>query len=377
VLGSEKNLEVLAVQHRAWSDRLQLTSDSPRRLEPGIFFGLIGNRARGAFTVFWDAGVVIGDERRIPTWTAEIEALIGAARRRLGGIVVPPRAVSARESDAHARAIPRRDLVGRPHARRRARSSSRAAPLDAHRYSARRSRMSNRRYLLCLTALFAGWWALLAIAPYDRAAWRVQNVGILVLFVALALSRRRMSFSRVSYTFLFVYLCLLAVGAHYTYARTPYDEWFISLTGRSLNSWVGWERNNFDRIVHFAYGLLVAYPARELFLRIADVRGFWGYFLPLDVVMSTSMIFELIEWVTAAVFGGGDPNYIGMQGDVWDTQKDMALATLGALLALCVIAAVNARYHRDFAREWNESVRVKRREATDPDGLAWLAHRRK
>jgi len=237
--------------------------------------------------------------------------------------------------------------------------------------------MSNRRYLLLLTALFAAWWALLAIAPWDRRAWMVQNVGILGLVVALAVSRRRMAFSRVSYTLICVYLCLLVVGAHYTYSRTPYDEWFVALTGRTLNSLVGWERNNFDRIVHFAYGLLLAHPARELFLRVADVRGFWGYFLPLDVVMSTSMIFELIEWLTTAAFAGGDPNYIGMQGDVWDSHKDMALATLGALIALCVIAAVNARYHRDFMREWNESVRVKRREADEPDGLAWLARRRK
>lgn len=237
--------------------------------------------------------------------------------------------------------------------------------------------MSNRRYLLVLTALFVAWWAFLAVAPWDRKAWLVQNIGVGIVVVALAVSRRRMTFSRVSYTLIFVYLCLLEVGAHYTYSRTPYDEWFVSLTGQTLNSLVGWERNNFDRIVHFAYGFLLAYPARELFLRVVDVRGFWGYFLPLDVVMSTSMIFELIEWITTAMFAGGDPNYIGMQGDVWDSHKDMALATLGALIALAVVAAVNARYHRDFAREWNESMRVKRREADEPDGIAWLAQKRK
>jgi len=136
-------------------------------------------------------------------------------------------------------------------------------------------------------------------------------------------------------------------------------------------------RNNFDSVVHFAYGLLLAYPVRELFLRVADVRGFWGYFLPLDVVMSTSMLFELIEWLVAAVFAGGDQTFNGTQGDVWDAHKDMAFATLGALIAMCVIAFVNGRYHRDFAREWNESLRVKLREPVDPDGLAWLARKRR
>jgi putative membrane protein len=237
--------------------------------------------------------------------------------------------------------------------------------------------MSNRRYLLVLAALFAVWWALLAIAPWDRLAWTLQNVGVLGAVFALALTRRRLAFSRVSYTLIFVYLCLLEVGAHYTYPRTPYDEWFRGLTGHSFDALVGWDRNNFDRVVHFAYGLLLAYPVRELFLRVADVRGFWGYFLPLDVVMSTSMLFELVEWLVATIFMGGDPTFNGTQGDAWDAQKDMACATLGALIAMCVIAFVNGRHHGDFAREWNESLRVKSREPTDPDGLAWLAQKKR
>lgn len=236
--------------------------------------------------------------------------------------------------------------------------------------------MSKRRYLLVLAALFACWWVVLAIAPWDRLAWLLQNIGVVTVVAALAFSRRHLAFSKVSYTLIFVFLCLVEVGAHYTYPKTPYDEWFAALTGQSFNSLVGWERNNFDRVVHFAYGLLLAYPVRELFLRVADVRGFWGYFLPLDVVMSTSMLFELVEWVVAVVFAGGDQTFNGTQGDVWDAQKDMAFATLGALLAMCIIAAVNGRYHRDFAREWNESLRVKSKDPIDPDGLAWLAHKK-
>jgi putative membrane protein len=122
----------------------------------------------------------------------------------------------------------------------------------------------------------------------------------------------------------------------------------------------GWERNHFDRLVHFLYGLLLAYPGREVFLRVAKVRGFWGYYLPLDVVMATSMLYELIEWGAAEFFGGElGVAYLGSQGDQWDAQKDMALASLGGLIAMLITAAINWRYQRDFAREWADSLRVK------------------
>ena len=141
---------------------------------------------------------------------------------------------------------------------------------------------------------------------------------------------------------IFLFLCLHEIGSHYTYAEVPYDAWFKALTGETLNSLLGWERNNFDRVVHFAYGLLLAYPVREVFLRVAAVRGFWGYFLPLDLTMSTSMIFELFEWVAAELFGGElGQAYLGTQGDVWDAHKDMALASLGALIAMLVTYAIN------------------------------------
>jgi putative membrane protein len=168
-------------------------------------------------------------------------------------------------------------------------------------------------------------------------------------------------------------MCLHQVGAHYTYAEVPYDLWFSNLTGTTFNELVGWERNNFDRVIHFLYGLLLAYPIREVFLRVADVRGFWGYFLPLDLTMSTSMLFELIEWGAAEVFGGElGQAYLGTQGDVWDAHKDMALASLGALTAMLVTYAINRRFQRDFNREWAESLRVKGKKPLGEDALAEL-----
>lgn len=212
-----------------------------------------------------------------------------------------------------------------------------------------------------LAALFTVWWIRFAIDPHYRDDWAIENVLVLIFVPALAFTYRRFPLSRLSYTLIFVFLCLHAVGSHYTYAEVPYDAWFEALTGRSLNALMGWERNHFDRLVHFMYGLLLAYPIREVFLRIADVRGFWGYFLPLDFTIASSAIYELIEWGAALVVGGElGAAYLGTQGDVWDAQRDMALASLGALIAMSLTALVNATLRADFAEVMRDSLRIKR-----------------
>jgi putative membrane protein len=115
----------------------------------------------------------------------------------------------------------------------------------------------------------------------------------------------------------------------------------------------------------------MAYPIREVFLRVASVRGFWGYFLPLDFTLSTSAFYEVLEWATAAVVGSNASNdYLGSQGDIWDSQKDMTLASLGALLAMTTIAVITRHYKRDFAREFGESLRVKSAAPLGEDEIA-------
>jgi len=235
---------------------------------------------------------------------------------------------------------------------------------------------SHERYPKLLLALLTVLSLALGVAPYDRADWVLENALLFAGVGVLVATRKALPLSRLSYTLVFVFMCLHAVGAHYTYSLVPYDDWFRAVTGRTLSSLTGAERNHYDRLVHFSYGLLLAYPAREIFLRVADVRGFWGYYLPLDVVMATSMLYELIEWGAASAFGGDlGTAYLGTQGDPWDAQKDMALATLGAVIAMCVTAAVNWHYQKDFARSWAESLRVKRHEPLGEDELARLRER--
>jgi putative membrane protein len=236
---------------------------------------------------------------------------------------------------------------------------------------------SHNRYLLILTAVFSLEFILLAVAPFDRHDWLLENVLVALFVLFFAATFRAFPLSRVSMTLIFLFLCLHEVGAHYTYAEVPYDRWTQTLFGVSFNETVGWERNNFDRVVHFSYGLLLAYPLREMFLRIADARGFWGYFLPLIVTMATSMIYELFEWAAAEVFGGSlGMAYLGTQGDVWDAHKDMLLASIGSLIAMLITAAINGYLKEDFAREWAESLRVKHKHPLGEDEIFRLWRRR-
>jgi putative membrane protein len=221
--------------------------------------------------------------------------------------------------------------------------------------------MSRKSYLLTLSAVYAVWWVIMAINPHDFADWALENVLVVLAVGLLVYTRKSFPLSRVSYTCIFIFMMLHTLGSHYTYAKVPYAEWFPIFEGG---------RNHFDRLVHFLYGLLLAYPIREMFLRIGNVRGFWGYFLPLDLTMSTSMLYEIIEWGAAELVGGDlGAAYLGTQGDVWDAHKDMALASIGALIAMTVTAFINRRMQRDFAREWAESIRVKRKHPLGEDAL--------
>jgi putative membrane protein len=213
--------------------------------------------------------------------------------------------------------------------------------------------MSRKSYLWVLGLIYLAWWILMAIKPLDFHDWLLENALVVLGLGLLVWTYKSFPLSRVSYTCIFIFMMLHTLGSHYTYAEVPYAEWFPIFEGG---------RNHFDRLVHFLYGLLLAYPIREMFLRIGNVRGFWGYFLPLDLTMSTSMLYELIEWGAAELVGGElGAAYLGTQGDVWDAHKDMGLAAVGALVAMTLTALVNRRMQRDFAREWAESIRVKRR----------------
>src|SRR2546427_3981083 len=140
-------------------------------------------------------------------------------------------------------------------------------------------------YPPCLLALFVAWFAIWAIRPPHPGDFLLEH-ALTVIFLALMVwLHRRFRLSGVSYTLIFLFLSLHVVGAHYTYAEVPYEKWFASAAswfgvhGFSFQAMCGFTRNHYDRLVHFSFGFLMAYPVREVFIRIARVRGFWGYYL--------------------------------------------------------------------------------------------------
>jgi putative membrane protein len=191
--------------------------------------------------------------------------------------------------------------------------------------------------------LFGVLWIWLAIFPHDRADWALENALVLSLGVIRLVAGERLALSPRSSMLLCVFLMLHSVGAHYTYSKVPYDAWYASLTSQTLSELLGWERNHYDRLVHFAAGALLVLPIRELWLkrRHPDVAA--AGVIALLFVMAGSLAYELIEWAAASVLGGElGAAYLGTQGDEWDAQKDMALATLGGVLTLGVFRLVRS-----------------------------------
>ena len=216
------------------------------------------------------------------------------------------------------------------------------------------------QYARWLLGLYWLQWLVWAYRPPFFQEWLLENV-LPFLFVGLLIATyRRFPLSNISYSLIFVFMCLHTVGAHYTYSLVPYHRWSQDFLGLGINDLSEFQRNHYDRLVHFSFGLLLAYPIREVFVRIAGVRGFWGYYLPLDLTMSFSMLYELIEWWVALVFAGEiGQAYLGTQGDVWDAHKDMALATTGAVISMSIVSFINWKYNRRFGEEWWQSLAVK------------------
>ncbi|HET6272623.1 MAG TPA: DUF2238 domain-containing protein [Bacteroidota bacterium] len=196
-----------------------------------------------------------------------------------------------------------------------------------------RATFKNNRLLHVLIAVYLVVWVLAAINPLHPDDWLLENVLVFTFVPLLVLTYRRFRLSDLSYLLITVFMILHSVGSHYTYAEVPFGFWLQDAFHLS--------RNHYDRIVHFSFGLLMAYPIREIFLRVANARGFWAYYLPLDVTLAFSGLYEIIEWLAAAATNPElGAAYLGTQGDVWDAQKDMGLAAFGALTCMVLTSII-------------------------------------
>jgi putative membrane protein len=188
--------------------------------------------------------------------------------------------------------------------------------------------------LLLLAALVLSGWQ-----PYDRATWLMEVAPVLIAVPLLAATRERFALTPLMYGLIFAHCLILILGGAYSYARVPLGFWMQELMDLS--------RNPYDKIGHFAQGLIPALLAREILLRGGHVagRGMAG-FLAVSVALAVSAVYELIEWWAALALGQGADEFLGTQGDPWDTQSDMFLALLGALVATVLLARWHDRQLR-------------------------------
>jgi putative membrane protein len=196
--------------------------------------------------------------------------------------------------------------------------------------------MRGPAYLLGLLAATAILLAISAYRPYEMATWWMEVAPIFIAAPILLATYRRFPLTPLVYTLIFVHACILILGGHYTYARVPLGFWIQDL--------FGFARNHYDRLGHLAQGFIPAMVAREILLRRTPLRpGRWVFFLVCCVCLAISAGYEFIEWWAALIGGAGATEFLGTQGDVWDTQWDMLMALIGAASAQLLLARVHDR----------------------------------
>ena len=172
--------------------------------------------------------------------------------------------------------------------------------------------------------------------PYDRLTWWLEVLPGLLGIAVLSATYRRFRFTTLCYALIALHIAILCLGAHYTYARVPLFDW--------LRPVFGWERNHYDRLGHFAQGFVPAIIARELLTRLKVLkRRRWLPFVVLAVCLAISAFYEFIEWWVAVLSGTAAESFLATQGDVWDTQKDMFMALIGAACALVLLSRLHDR----------------------------------
>ena len=176
-------------------------------------------------------------------------------------------------------------------------------------------------------------WVVTYINTTNRSNWFTENVLTTIFIVLLIFTYQKFKFSDLSYTLFFVYILLHIYGAEYTYAENPFGYW--------LKDALHVNRNYYDRIVHFSFGFMLAYPMRDYFKNYMQWPDWVCWVLPVEITMSFSAAYELIEWLVADVFYPEEgAAYLGSQGDIWDAQKDMGIAFAGAILCMILFRLI-------------------------------------
>ncbi len=189
--------------------------------------------------------------------------------------------------------------------------------------------ITQRPLIIAFLICFLTFWTISFAGTTDAVNWWIENLLVIIFTTTILLTFKRFSFSDLSYAFMLFFLILHVYGAKYAYADNPFGFW--------IQQHFNTVRNPYDRLVHASFGLLMSYPMRELLMRRMNTSERWSWILPAEMVISLSAIFELIEWSIADVFfPAHGKNYVGTQGDIWDAQKDIFMASCGAIVAMTV-----------------------------------------
>lgn len=202
---------------------------------------------------------------------------------------------------------------------------------------AKRPYLSQPLHIL-FSLLFAGFWVYSGLTTPDLMNWLLENTLTLSLIIFLVAFYNIFRFSNISYTLIFLFLLLHVYGSQYQYADNPFGQW--------VKEQLDLQRNHYDRFVHLGFGLLLAYPMHEVLAYGFHVKRGLSYLMPIDFILSLSALYEVVEWFVADVAYKGTEqgmDFLGMQGDIWDAQKDIALALIGGLVAMGVAYALRRR----------------------------------
>jgi putative membrane protein len=195
--------------------------------------------------------------------------------------------------------------------------------------------------LLIVVALVIVWsW----VGAYDRSTWWLESFPALIAIVLLLATYKRFRLTNLAYLLIGLHACILLVGGHYTYAQVPLFNW--------VRDHFGLERNDYDKLGHFAQGFVPAIVAREILIRRRIVSGpWWRVFVVMCICVAISACYELLEWGVALLEGSGADAFLGTQGDPWDTQSDMLCALIGAAVAQMSLARIHDRQLEEVLRE--------------------------
>lgn len=204
------------------------------------------------------------------------------------------------------------------------------------RYATAQADADARRNLVGVAVIWTLGIVASGIAPHDRATWLMEVAPVLIVLPLLLATRQAFPFTTLAYWLIGVHGLILIVGGAYTYARVPAGFW--------VQDWLALERNPYDRLGHLAQGFIPAIVAREILIRTFRLApGKFLFFVTVSICLAISAFYELIEWWTALALGQGAHDFLGTQGDQWDTQWDMFLALVGATAAQLLFSGLHDR----------------------------------